>query len=145
VPTDKETANRITTLWLENYVDEKDGDVSLSLHGDGLREALDMLDGTIAGELAEAAELRELFALQRTRTREAEALWQAAMGKPDVLPDLGGLIAWLIQRAEGARREVWEKMRGPCSVSGLCPQHNMPMDECPPCIFESCPRLEEER
>lgn len=149
--TDKGRANRTTTRWLENYVDETDGDFSLCLSGDNLRAALDLLDEMIAegwpGEMVvlheEAERLRELFALQRTRMREATALWQAAMAKPDVFPDLGELIAWLIQRAESARREVWEKLCPVCfslehingtrvCVAGTNGQ---------PASFESCPRL----
>jgi hypothetical protein len=47
----------------------------------------------------EAKELNQLFDLQYTRTRRATALWQEAHNKPDVLPDLGELIGWLLERA----------------------------------------------
>ncbi len=47
----------------------------------------------------EAKELNQLFDLQYTRTRRATALWQKAHNKPNVLPDLGELIGWLLERA----------------------------------------------
>lgn len=73
IRTDKEAVNRITTRWLENYVDDRGGDLSLLLSGDNLRAALDLLDEMIAEGLAaarrdvleELASLRNLFALQR--------------------------------------------------------------------------------
>ena len=47
---------------------------------------------------AEAAELQALFGLQRTRMDAARALWQEAHPeKENVCPDLGDLLAWLIE------------------------------------------------
>jgi len=45
------------------------------------------------------AELEALFDLQQTRMAEATRMWQEAMGKQDVLPDLGDLLAWLMARS----------------------------------------------
>ncbi len=40
-----------------------------------------------------------MSALQWTRTREADKLWQAAHPEQgDVWPDLGELIGWLVER-----------------------------------------------
>lgn len=47
----------------------------------------------------DAAELRSLFEKQHERTRNADALWRVAHGKPDVTPDLGDLIDWLVSCA----------------------------------------------
>jgi hypothetical protein len=47
---------------------------------------------------AEAAELQSLFDLQRKRMDAARALWQQAHpDKENVWPDLGDLLAWLMQ------------------------------------------------
>lgn len=43
-------------------------------------------------------ELNALFELQHKRTREADALWQAATGNSHIMPDLGTLIGWLLER-----------------------------------------------
>jgi len=42
--------------------------------------------------------LEMLFDLQHSRVTEATKLWQAAHDKPDILPDLGTLVEWLMQR-----------------------------------------------
>lgn len=57
---------------------------------------------------AEAAELHALFALQQTRMAEATKAWQAATGKRDVLPDLGDLLAWLMDRPAALETRVRE-------------------------------------
>ena len=46
----------------------------------------------------ELQDLESLFDLQHSRVTEATKLWQAAHDKPDILPDLGTLIEWLMQR-----------------------------------------------
>ena len=48
----------------------------------------------------ENAEYNSLFKLQRKRTLEADKLWQEANKKPDVFPDLGELLAWLMRERE---------------------------------------------
>ena len=45
-----------------------------------------------------AQELEALFALQQTRMAGAARLWQEANNKPDILPDLGDLLSWLLSR-----------------------------------------------
>ena len=53
---------------------------------------------------AEAAELQALFGLQRTRMDAARALWQEAHPeKENVWPDLGDLLAWLMQERAVAK------------------------------------------
>ena len=42
-------------------------------------------------------ELIRLFELQHTRTVAADRAWQKAHNKPDVWPDLGELIQWLME------------------------------------------------
>lgn len=54
---------------------------------------------------AERDELQQLFDLQRTRTKEADALWQAANEKLGTLPDLGKLVEWLMLRGDIAIAE----------------------------------------
>lgn len=46
-------------------------------------------------------ELNQLFALQRTRMKEADELWRQATGRHDTIPDLGDLLAWLMNEARG--------------------------------------------
>ena len=47
----------------------------------------------------ELTENDALFAMQRRRSREADELWQKATGNHDTLPDLGGLLEWLMNEA----------------------------------------------
>lgn len=49
---------------------------------------------------AELAEMNALFELQYTRMSEATALWQAEapVERRGVMPDLGALLAWLMER-----------------------------------------------
>ena len=46
----------------------------------------------------ENQELEWLFDLQHSRVTEATKLWQAAHNKPNILPDLGVLVEWLMHR-----------------------------------------------
>lgn len=50
----------------------------------------------------ENKDLNSLFELQQARVSEATKLWQAAHNKPNVLPDLGTLVEWLIKRHDDA-------------------------------------------
>lgn len=45
---------------------------------------------------ADNAEMNALFELQHTRVGEATELWRNAHNQPDVLPDLGKLVEWLL-------------------------------------------------
>jgi hypothetical protein len=49
----------------------------------------------------ELAELESLFELQHKRSLEAMKLWQDAHNEPDVWPDLGKLLTWLLERGQG--------------------------------------------
>lgn len=51
-------------------------------------------------------ELEALFALQRTRMDEATKMWQKATGKADVLPDLGDILAWFMERIEELEKDI---------------------------------------
>jgi len=53
----------------------------------------------IAELRSELAEYESLIKLQRQRSVEADKLWQKAHNKPNVWPDLGKLLEWLIQKA----------------------------------------------
>jgi len=55
---------------------------------------------------AEVSETDQLFETQHRRTREADKLWQEATGQHHVLPDLGTLIQWLLDRATTAEEQV---------------------------------------
>lgn len=46
----------------------------------------------------ENRELNQLFELQHTRVARADKLWQKAHNKPNVLPDLGVLVEWLLSQ-----------------------------------------------
>jgi hypothetical protein len=50
----------------------------------------------------EVANHEALLKLQRTRTFKADRLWQEAHNKPNVYPDLGELVEWLIERGDKA-------------------------------------------
>ena len=50
--------------------------------------------------------LKQLFEKQHSRTEAADKLWQETHGKPDVLPDLGELIDWLMARHDAVAEEV---------------------------------------
>lgn len=49
---------------------------------------------------AEIDYFQTLIDLQHKRTLEANKLWQKAHNKPDVLPDLGKLVEWLLLRLQ---------------------------------------------
>jgi hypothetical protein len=53
-------------------------------------------------ERAELEELRALFKLQWTRSREADARWQAEdpEARKNTWPDLGKLLRWLMDKAD---------------------------------------------
>ncbi|WP_033338987.1 hypothetical protein [Catenuloplanes japonicus] len=57
---------------------------------------------------AEAGDLRALFELQWTRTREADARWRAEdpTARAHIMPDLGELLRWLMDDADQVRSEV---------------------------------------
>lgn len=50
-------------------------------------------------------ELERLFDLQQTRMDTATELWRNATGKHDILPDLGDLLAWLLERIATVEKE----------------------------------------
>jgi hypothetical protein len=59
-------------------------------------------------QAAELTELRALFQLQWTRSREADARWRAEdpEARANVWPDLGVLLKWLMDDADQARAEL---------------------------------------
>jgi len=59
---------------------------------------------------ADRDELQSVFDLGHTRTVEADKLWQDAHGKPEVWPDLGDLVGWLIKRHDDVQAEL-ERVR----------------------------------
>ena len=63
-------------------------------------------------ELTELADYKALFDLQQERMKEATALWRAEDpdGRALILPDLGDLLDWLMNRANNAEGQV-EEMR----------------------------------
>lgn len=71
------------------------------LHEHGLEKTC--LDaGRIVTELREEVEgLQALFDLQQTRMERATAAWREATGQHDVLPDLGRLLDWLLEKDNG--------------------------------------------
>jgi chromosome condensin MukBEF ATPase and DNA-binding subunit MukB len=70
-----------------------------------LRLAQEMLEqqGEINKLKAELADYRALFDLQFTRMQEASALWRAEAPEEryNVMPDLGELLTWLMERGAG--------------------------------------------
>lgn len=65
------------------------------------------LTAQLAAEQEKAEEPQAIFDLGHTRTRKADLLWRAAHpGNDLVLPDLGVLVNWLMQRAEAAEALV---------------------------------------
>ena len=55
---------------------------------------------------ADRDELQSVFDLGHTRTVEADKLWQEAHGKPEVWPDLGELVGWLMRRYDDLQAEL---------------------------------------
>ncbi len=74
-------------------------------NGGRIAPAITNLCRELETELAEAktelAELESLFELQHKRSLEAMKLWQDAHNEPDVWPDLGKLLTWLLERGQG--------------------------------------------
>ena len=74
-------------------------------------------EAELAKALVEIEEHHELVRMCHKRTMEADKLWQKAHNKPDVWPDLGELIQWLMKKALQVRccrncrqilaREIW--------------------------------------
>lgn len=64
---------------------------------DELQKEKDALETQLREVRAHNAELERLFELQQTRVKEATKLWQEAHS-PDVLPDLGKLVEWLLEQ-----------------------------------------------
>jgi hypothetical protein len=82
---------------------------------------------------AEIDYFQTLIDLQHKRTVEADKLWQVAHNQPNVLPDLGELIGWLMKRADDMRCCYNCKYGPMCSVdarvcSGCSFAHNNPAD-----------------
>lgn len=44
-------------------------------------------------------ELQQIFDMGHSRTLKADKAWQKEHDKPDVFPDLGTLIEWLMKKA----------------------------------------------
>ena len=68
----------------------------------------DELRKQLAKALAEIEEHHELVRMCHKRTVEADKLWQKAHNKPDVWPDLGVLIEWLINEKKSAEQRAAE-------------------------------------
>jgi hypothetical protein len=87
----------------------------LSVRGSlrGLAAVLAIVERDQAGELAE---LRTLFQLQWTRSREADARWRAEdpEARANVWPDLGVLLKWLMDDADRAREQLAAIERDRC-------------------------------
>jgi hypothetical protein len=67
--------------------------IALALENRQLREAF-------AAAKRELAEHKHLFEMQHDRTHHAEIIWREHHGKPNVSPDLGTLIQWLLDRGD---------------------------------------------
>lgn len=102
------------TAQLRALLADRDG---LAADLDAARGHLDLRDGELASAnaqrdaaRAELAEYQQLFQLQWRRTAAATALWRAESPAERELtqPDLGALLAWLMQRADTARVELAE-------------------------------------
>ena len=63
----------------------------------------DELRKQLADARAEIEEHHERVRMCHKRTVEADKLWQKAHNKPDVWPDLGELIQWLMKRSDERR------------------------------------------
>lgn len=61
---------------------------------------VDLAEAALEDAKAEIAEKQALFDMCHKRTMEADKLWQVAHNKPNVLPDLGKLVEWLLLRLQ---------------------------------------------
>ena len=87
------------TAWTCGYIEGwMDGERAL----DNEWEASQFWQAKAESAERRAQELETLFALQQTRMAEAIRLWQESNNKPDILPDLGDLLSWLIRRTQEA-------------------------------------------
>jgi Mg2+ and Co2+ transporter CorA len=59
----------------------------------------------------EVAEFQSLIDLQHRRSAEASKLWQVAHKEPNVWPDLGKLLEWLMQERAAGLVEI-RQLRG---------------------------------
>lgn len=57
------------------------------------------LNATYCPDMEELLEAKFLFELQHSRTVEADRLWQEEHNMPNMKPDLGRLIDWLLVKA----------------------------------------------
>lgn len=57
------------------------------------------LEAKLAHETEERKLLDAVFNMQHKRLKRAEKAWQEAHNKPDVIPDLGELVEWLMEKA----------------------------------------------
>jgi hypothetical protein len=96
--------------------------IALALENRQLREAF-------AVAKRELAEHKRLFEMQHDRSRHAELLWREHTGNPNISPDLGTLLDWLIMRGDrwqaivaAARKMDTYEERGGCRIaSGPAP------------------------
>lgn len=92
---------------------------------------------------AEAAELQSLFDLQRKRMDAARALWQQAHpDKENVWPDLGDLLAWLMQEWDAALKENSQLRLVLATSNAKCAYCGLPAEEMAKCAsgFPGCAR-----
>jgi hypothetical protein len=77
--------------------------------GSGWREEVRKIaDRILALVEAEREEYQRIFDLQQTRMSEAVQIWQKAAGKHGTIPDLGGLLSWLLAERDDLRRKLEE-------------------------------------
>lgn len=65
------------------------------------------------------AELQRLFDLQHSRVGEATELWQKATGKEGVLPDLGELVKWLLDKI-AKQDSIIGRVSRMCEIAEKC-------------------------
>lgn len=85
------------------------GGTGLWADGDEIRAALAAVLAIVERDQSgELADLRALFQLQWTRSREADARWRAEdpEARANVWPDLGVLLKWLMDDADRARDQL---------------------------------------
>lgn len=61
---------------------------------------IDQLRQQIVGLQEDLRDYEALFSLQTSRMQRATKVWQLETGHPDVLPDLGKLLDWLLSKCE---------------------------------------------
>jgi hypothetical protein len=69
----------------------------------------------------ENAELNAIFELERTRSKQADKMWQKATDNPGTIPDLGVLLEWLMANIAELEEQInkWRASVEDADIMGM--------------------------